>query len=49
MTTKVWDVHIRWNDQSTSLLPMAEVKDFNPIELSECSIANFLAGDTEFN
>ena len=35
VTTKGQDVHIIWKEQSTSWLPMYEVKSGNPIELVE--------------
>ena len=35
ITTKGWDIQIKWTDQSTSWLPLAVVKESNPIGSAE--------------
>ena len=39
VTTKGWDVKVRWKDKSTNWIPLAEIKESNPIEVAEASIA----------
>ena len=40
ITTKGWDVHAKWQDQSTSWLPLIVVKESYPVELAEIAYAN---------
>ena len=49
ITTKGWDVQIRWKDQSTNWVPLSEVKESNPIEVAEAAIAHGVAREPAFN
>ena len=40
ITTKGWDVHVRWQDESTSWVPLNVLRESNPIELAEYAYAN---------
>ena len=40
ITTKGWEAHIKWQDQSTSWLPLNVVKESYPVELAEFAYAN---------
>ena len=40
ITTKGWDVNVKWKDQSTSWIPLSDMKEANPIEVAEYAIAN---------
>lgn len=40
ITTKGWDVEVKWRDQSTSWVPLKIIKECNPIEVAEFAIAN---------
>ena len=40
ITTKGWEVHIKWQDQSTSWLPLNVFKESYPVELAEFAYAN---------
>lgn len=48
MTTRGWDVLIEWKDQTTSWLPLKEVKASNPIELAEYAQSNNLMHEPAF-
>ena len=39
ITTKGWEVHIKWQDQSTSWLPLNVVKESYPVKLAEFAYA----------
>ena len=39
VTTKGWDVKVRWTDKSTDWVPLTEIKESNPIEVAEAAIA----------
>ena len=38
ITTKGWEINIRWKDGSESWIPMNEIKESNPLEVVEYSI-----------
>ena len=40
ITTKGWDVQVKWIDQLTSLVPLHLIKESNPIEVAEYTFAN---------
>ena len=40
VTTKGWEIRIRWKDGSTSWLPLREVKASNPLDVAEYAIVN---------
>ena len=43
MTTKGWELCVQWADESTSWLPLCDMKRSNPIEVAEYAVANKLA------
>ena len=48
ITTKGWDVHVKWEDQTTSWLPLNVVKEANPIELAEYAYASGYESEPAF-
>ena len=40
ITTKGWDVQVRWEDHSTNWVPLAIAKESNPIEVAEFAVAH---------
>ena len=48
ITTKGWDIRIKWTDGSTSWLPLKEVKESNPLELAEYAVANKINDEPAF-
>ena len=40
ITTKGWDVEVKWQDQSTSWVPLKVIKESNPIQVSEFAVAH---------
>ena len=49
ITTKGWDVQVRWTDKSTDWIPLAEIKESNPIEIAEVAIAFNVDKEPAFN
>lgn len=47
-TTKGWELNLGWNDDSTSWLPLKDVKESNPVEVAEYAIANKLQDEPAF-
>ena len=35
MTTRGWELNIKWKDGTSSWLPLKDLKDSNPVELAE--------------
>ena len=48
ITTKKWDVQVRWEDQSTRWVPLATIKESNPIEVAEFAMANTYVQESAF-
>ena len=48
ITTKGWEVHVKWEDQTTSLLPLNVVKESNPNDLAEYVYANGYKSEPAF-
>ena len=48
ITTKGWDVQVKWEDQSTNWIPLALIKEANPIEVAEFAVANKYADEPAF-
>ena len=48
ITTKGWDFQVLWEDGSTSWLPLASIKESNPVEVAEFAIANGYANEPAF-
>ena len=49
ITTKGWDILIRWKDQSTSWVPLSIAKESFPTQIAEYAIANELQNEPAFN
>ena len=48
ITTKGWDIQVRWDDNSTSWLPLSTINESNPIQLAEYAVANDLIREPAF-
>ena len=48
ITTKGWDLKIEWEDGTSSWIPLAEVKESNPIEVAEYSVAAEINNEPAF-
>ena len=48
ITTKGWDVQVRWIDKSTNWIPLSELKEANPLEVAEYAIAHKLDKEPAF-
>ena len=48
ITTKGWDLRIRWKDESTSWIPLKELKSSNPVKVAEYVAANKLEKEPAF-
>lgn len=49
ITTKGWDVQVRWKDGSTNWIPMSDLKEGNPVELAEYVVSKGLQKEPAFN
>jgi hypothetical protein len=49
ITTKGWQIRIRWKDGSHDWLPLSQVKNSNPIELAEYAVACNIDREPAFN
>ena len=49
ITTKDWGVTFLWKDKSTIWIPLAEIKESNPIEVAEDAISFKHDRETAFN
>ena len=47
-TTKEWDLKIKWEDQSTSWMPLVDIKEDVPVDVSEYAKANSLDKEPAF-
>jgi len=47
-TTRGWDICIEWRDGLTSWLPLKDIKDTNPLELVQYTLANGIAKEPDF-
>ncbi len=48
ITTKGWDLLIRWKDQSSNWVPLAHVKESHPVEVAEFAVAHNLQHEPAF-
>ena len=48
ITTKGWDIKVKWRDGTSSWIPMKEVKEANPIELAEYAVTAKIADQPAF-
>ncbi len=49
VTTKGWKLQVKWKDGSYDWLPLSQVKESNPIEVAEYSIAQGIHKEPAFN
>ena len=49
VTTKGWDLQIRWRDGSVDWLPLSQVKEAIPVELAEYAVAQKINKEPAFN
>ena len=47
-TTRGWEVQVEWKDNSTSWVPLKDLKESNPVELAEYAVANKLVEEPAF-
>jgi hypothetical protein len=47
-TTRGWKLLCQWKDNSTSWVPLVELKDSNPVELAEYAVANQIDQEPAF-
>ena len=48
ITTKGWDLYVRWKDQSTSWVPLSGIKESNPVQVAEYAYASKIADQQAF-
>jgi hypothetical protein len=48
-TTRGWKLLCQWKDESTSWVPLVDLKDSNPIELAEYDVANKIDQEPAFH
>ncbi len=48
ITTQGWDLQVEWRDGSTTWVPLSELKESNPIEVAEYTVANKIAKEPAF-
>ena len=48
ITTKGWDLHVRWETGDTSYIALKDIKEGNPIEVAEYAMANNLENEPAF-
>ena len=48
ITTKGWDLYVRWKDQSTSWVQLSRIKESNPVQVAEYAYANKIADQPAF-
>ena len=48
ITTKGWELYVRWKDQSTSWVRLRDLKENNPVELAEYAVANQIQSEPAF-
>ena len=49
ITTKGWELNVRWKDGSESWIPMNEIKESNPLEVAEYSISRIINNEPAFS
>ena len=49
ITTKGWDIQVRWKDGSTDWMPLSQVKEAIPVELAEYTVAQKINKEPAFN
>ena len=49
ITTKGWELNVRWKDGSESWIPMNEINKSNPVEVAEYSISRKINNEPAFS
>ena len=49
ITTKGWDIQVKWKDSSFDWLPLSQVKESMPVELAEYAVAQKIHREPAFN
>ena len=49
ITTKGWDLEVEWDNGTTGWIPLSEIKDSNPIEVSEYAHTHDLISEPAFS
>jgi hypothetical protein len=49
ITTKGWDLKVRWSDGSYDWLPMSQLKQSNPLQVAEYAVAHKIEKEPAFN
>ena len=49
ITTKGWDIQVKWKDGSIDWLPLTQVKESMPVELAEYAVAQKIHREPAFN
>jgi hypothetical protein len=49
ITTKGWDVQVRWRDGSFDWLPLSDIKESNPVQCAEYAILHGMDKEPAFN
>jgi Reverse transcriptase (RNA-dependent DNA polymerase) len=47
-TTKGWELCVRWNDESTTWVPLKDIKESNPVEVAEYAVHMKLVSEPAF-
>jgi hypothetical protein len=48
-TTRGWKLCVRWKDDSTSWIPLKDLKESHPVQVAEYAVANKLVSEPAFN
>ena len=48
ITTKGWELRIKWKDGSTSWIPLKEIKASNPVEVAEYAVSRSIERESAF-
>ena len=48
ITTKGWEIYVKWKDQSTSWVLLKDLKESNPVELAEYAVSQHIQSEPAF-
>ena len=48
ITTKGWEIYVKWKDQSTSWVLLKDLKESNPVELAEYAVSQNIQSEPAF-
>ena len=48
-TTRIWRLLVEWKDGPFDLVPLKELKQYNPVDLAEYAVANEISDEPAFN